>query len=69
MWTIGLTRTGNLIGLDRQEWAQLPEATQKDRLREAESILRKAGADYIAGDLPSCNRALSEIELRLNHRD
>lgn len=68
MWTIGLTRTGNLVGLDREQWTQLPEATQKNRLRDAESVLRKAGADYVAEDLSSCNEVLSEIESRLNLR-
>lgn len=23
MWTIGLTRTGNLVGLDQQQWERL----------------------------------------------
>lgn len=67
MWTIGLTRTGNLVGLDREQWAQLPEATQKDRLTNAESILREAGADYVAEDLASCNDALARIEMHLSN--
>jgi phosphonoacetaldehyde hydrolase len=68
MWTIGLTRTGNLVGLDHERWAQLPEARKKEQLRDAECILRKAGADYIAEDLAACNKALSKIERRLRNR-
>jgi hypothetical protein len=34
-------------------------------LREAESVLRTAGADFVAEDLASCNVALSTIEERL----
>ncbi len=66
MWTIGLTRTGNLVGLNLEQWEQLPEATQKDRLRDAESVLRTAGADYVAEDLPSCNQVFAEIDKRLS---
>src|ERR1700722_11037194 len=29
MWTIGLTRTGNLIGLDQEQWELLPEETKR----------------------------------------
>ena len=68
MWTIGLTRTGNLVGLDHERWAQLPEARKKEQLRDAECILRKAGADYIAEDLAACNKALPKIERRLRNR-
>lgn len=68
MWTIGLTRTGNLIGLDEEQWAQLPETEQQNRLRDAERELRMAGADYVAEDLASCHEALVEIEARLSCR-
>jgi hypothetical protein len=62
---IGLTRTGNLTGLDQQQWERLPEETKQLQLKRAEAILRKAGADFVAEDLASCNLALSEIEHRL----
>lgn len=68
MWTIGLTRTGNLVGLDRREWDQLPVATKEVQLKRAESILIDAGADFVAEDLASCEMALSAIEERLRHR-
>ena len=68
MWTIGLTRTGNLIGLDEEQWARLPEASKKDRLKEAESILHRAGADYVAEDVAGCDRALAKIQRRLRNR-
>jgi phosphonoacetaldehyde hydrolase len=65
MWTIGLTKTGNLVGLNRHEWALLPEATKKVRLGRAREILIGAGADFVAEDLASCNQALAKIERRL----
>ncbi len=67
MWTIGLTRTGNLVGLDQHQWNQLPEAGKKALLAQAEDVLRRAGADFVAEDLASCDPALSAIEERLSH--
>ncbi len=65
MWTIGLTRTGNLVGLDREQWERLPEAEKRERLGRAEARLREAGANFVAEDLASCGAALAEIEKRL----
>jgi phosphonoacetaldehyde hydrolase len=65
MWTIGLTRTGNLIEMNEADWQKLPQAEQAARLKQAEAKLRAAGADFIAEDLPGCNAALAVIEERL----
>jgi phosphonoacetaldehyde hydrolase len=68
MWTIGITRTGNLVGCDSATWHLLPAAEQKERLAGAEQKLYDAGADFVAEDLPACNRLLQEIEKRLGAR-
>lgn len=68
MWTIGLTRTGNLVGLNQEQWEQLSVAEKKVQLDRATKILLQAGADYVAEDLASCNEALIEIEECLGHR-
>ncbi|MGB6689219.1 MAG: phosphonoacetaldehyde hydrolase [Terracidiphilus sp.] len=65
MWTIGLTRTGNLVGLDAAGWAQLSAQEKQQRLQSAEEVLRNAGADFLAEDLPSCNPILAQIDRRL----
>ena len=65
MWTIGLTRTGNLVELDSADWEKLPESEKNQRLKDAEEVLRRAGADFIAEDLPACNRILVTIEQKL----
>jgi phosphonoacetaldehyde hydrolase len=67
MWTIGLTGTGNLIGVDEAQWSLLPEATRKVQLDRARKILIEAGADFVAEDLASCNPALAKIERRLRN--
>ncbi len=64
MWTIGLTRTGNLIGLNKEQWAKVPEPEKKNLIARAERILLDAGADFVAEDLSSCNVALASIEDR-----
>lgn len=67
MWTIGISRTGNLVGLSQDQWDQLSEPRRSALLAQAESVLRKAGADFVAEDLRSCWPALSAIEERLTH--
>jgi phosphonoacetaldehyde hydrolase len=65
MWTIGLTRSGNLVGLDGETWAHLSKPEKEVRLTRAKRILLDAGADYVVEDLASCNPALAKIERRL----
>lgn len=68
MWTIGLTRTGNMVGLDAASWAQLPEPLKQIRLKSAEERLLDAGAHFIAEDLMACNGILQNIEQLLGDR-
>jgi phosphonoacetaldehyde hydrolase len=65
MWTIGLTRTGNLIGLDSASWESLSDGEKQQRLRNADETLRKAGADFVAEDIAACVPLLSLIEEKL----
>lgn len=65
MWTIGITRTGNLVGLDAAAWAQLPDAEKQTRLAAATETLLEAGADFVAEDVPACVPILATIEERL----
>jgi phosphonoacetaldehyde hydrolase len=62
MWTIGLTRTGNLIGLDAVSWEQLSACEKQARLKSAEEIMRDAGADFVVEDLAECDRILAQID-------
>jgi phosphonoacetaldehyde hydrolase len=61
MWTIGLTRTGNMIGLSAPEFNALPHDEQHRLIAGAEEKLRQSGADFIAEDLPSCESLLAGI--------
>lgn len=65
MWTIGLTRTGNMIGLDAVSLGQL-SITQKDvLLKQAASKMLTAGAHFVVEDLSACDQILAQIDARL----
>jgi phosphonoacetaldehyde hydrolase len=65
MWTIGLTRTGNMIGLDAAALAQLPKAQKDDLIEQAAFKMLAAGADFVAEDLAACDPILTQIETKL----
>jgi phosphonoacetaldehyde hydrolase len=65
MWTIGISRTGNMIGLTAEELAALPAAEQTARLHGARTRLRDAGADYVADAVADCIPMVDAIEERL----
>ncbi len=46
-----------MIGLDAADWARLPKTEQSERLKNAEVVLRSAGADFVVEDLPACDHA------------
>ena len=55
MWTVGVAKTGNEIGLREDEVASLPAEELKARVSRAYERLRAAGAHYVIdgiGDLP-----------------
>ncbi len=47
MWTVGVARTGNMIGLTAAEFAALPAAEQAALLETARGKLREAGAHCV----------------------
>jgi phosphonoacetaldehyde hydrolase len=65
MWTIGVTRSGNTVGLSENEWSQLDSGEQKKLLMQAEQELTSAGAHYTAETLADTLPILEEIERRI----
>lgn len=65
MWTIGIARTGNMIGLTAEDLAALPAAEQARRLGTARGKLGEAGADYLANAVGDCIPFIDAIEERL----
>jgi phosphonoacetaldehyde hydrolase len=64
MWTIGVTRSGNTVGLSEDNWTKLDYAEQKKLLDCAESELRSAGAHYTAETVAHTLPILEEIAER-----
>ena len=69
MWTIGITRTGNEIGMPAADFAKLSSTEREALERKAAERLLAAGADYIAPAVAECDAALIDIERRLASGD
>ncbi len=65
MWTIGVTRSGNTVGLSEADWFQLDPGEQKKLLTSADEELRAAGAHYTAETVAHTLPLLDEIEHRI----
>ncbi len=65
MWTIGIARTGNMIGLNTGDLAALPAAEKAARLDTARRELSHAGSHYVADAVADCIPLIDEIAERL----
>lgn len=65
MWTIGIARTGNMIGLTPEELALLQAVERTARLDVARRRLSKGGAHYVADAVADCLPLVDQIEERL----
>jgi phosphonoacetaldehyde hydrolase len=65
MWTIGLSLTGNLLGLSEAEVQALPPATLAARRAEIIQRFSQAGAHYVVDGLADCPSVLEDINTRL----
>jgi phosphonoacetaldehyde hydrolase len=64
-WTVGITRTGNYVGLDARELAALPAPEQRRLVAHAADVLRGAGAHYLIGSIAELPPVLDAIEISL----
>jgi phosphonoacetaldehyde hydrolase len=65
MWTIGLTRSGNSVGLIENAWKTLNAGEQARLLTTAAEELKSAGAHYTAESIAHVLPVLDEIESRI----
>jgi phosphonoacetaldehyde hydrolase len=65
MWTIGVTRSGNAVGLNESDWSKLDPEEQRKLLACAEQELRSAGAQYTAETVAHILPILDEITERI----
>ena len=66
MWTVGVTRTGNEIGLSEQEANALPAGELRRGLEQAAARLHSAGAHYVIEGIAALPVVVDEIEARLS---
>jgi phosphonoacetaldehyde hydrolase len=65
MWTIGVARTGNEVGLSQREWDALGEGARDGLIRVARDRLYAAGADYVIDSVAEVDDVLDSIDERL----
>lgn len=66
MWTIGITRTGNEVGLSKRDFEALAAQDRASAVRKARERLWRAGAHYIAESAAECDPFLGEIDRRMS---
>ena len=64
-WAVGVSQTGNMVGLTEPDWLALPDAERASRLQSARRNLFDAGAHYVVETLAELAQVLDQIELRL----
>jgi phosphonoacetaldehyde hydrolase len=65
MWTIGITATGNEVGLSQSEWEALRPDERAVLEKEAAHRLTQAGARFTAASLADCSEILEDIDARI----
>jgi phosphonoacetaldehyde hydrolase len=69
MWTIGLAKTGNEMGLQERDIAALAADDYKRRLDRAYSRMTATGAHYVVDSIADCPPILDEIDERIARGD
>jgi phosphonoacetaldehyde hydrolase len=64
-WTVGLSQTGNLIGLSKESFEALSDQARAEALSKAEAQLYQAGAHYVIEGIWDLPNLISDIEFRL----
>lgn len=65
MWTIGLAKTGNELGLTEEQITTLPPDVLQSRLNRAYQRMRHSGAHYVVDSISDVLPCLDEINARL----
>ena len=65
VWSVGVVKTGNMIGLSKAELAALSPEDLTARLRAAHKELEGAGAHYIIDTIDELEAVLDDIDLQL----
>jgi phosphonoacetaldehyde hydrolase len=69
MWTVGLSQSGNELGLPLDEIGALPPAELESRLAAIAARFREAGAHYVVNGIWECREVVADIQRRLAKGD
>lgn len=61
-WTVGLSLSGNMVGLSAAELAALPEADKAALRAKAEAEMKAAGADLVIDSIAALPEAIATID-------
>jgi phosphonoacetaldehyde hydrolase len=64
-WTVGLSASGNGLGLEQGALAILPETERHARIEASAQSLREAGAHYVIDSVADLGSVLAEIATRI----
>lgn len=64
-WTVGLSASGNEVGLDRDTFLALDAEDRRERIAKAERGLKAAGADFVIEDISQFLPVVHEIAGRI----
>jgi len=64
-WTVGLSASGNGVGLTRESLAALSPEERNAKVAAAEAELRQAGADFVIEDVSQLMPVVQEIARRI----
>ncbi|WP_319523771.1 phosphonoacetaldehyde hydrolase [uncultured Desulfosarcina sp.] len=67
MWSVGLTQSGNELGLPEDQVAALPEEELNRRLAAIEARYKDAGAHYVVKGIWDCLNVVDDIARRLEN--
>jgi phosphonoacetaldehyde hydrolase len=65
VWTIGITTTGNEVGLNLEDWLSLTSQEKENLRTKAADKLSEAGAHFIIHDMRELPELIDEINLIL----
>ncbi|NQE47347.1 phosphonoacetaldehyde hydrolase [Herbaspirillum rubrisubalbicans] len=65
MWSVGVSLSGNEVGLTREELAQLPHEEVTRLKQQAELRLRAAGAHYVIDSVAELPQVVAQVRGRL----
>jgi phosphonoacetaldehyde hydrolase len=65
MWTIGLSISGNEVGLNHETWSGLSADEKATARTRAEDKMRRAGAHYVVDSIADILPCVDDIEARL----